>query len=86
MSYKSGWTYELPDNQPVITISAWYRNKLALDETNEAYELSIKPSNDLYGRVRSSFQQHQVVVRMATWLGLLSAILGAVSVGIAVCA
>lgn len=83
-AYKRGWTYDLSNDQPVLTISAWYRNKLGLDNTNESYELSIKQSNDLYGRVISSIQHPQVVVRLATWLGIISVSLGILGVGIAV--
>ena len=75
-SYKQGRTYDIPQNQPVITVNAWYRSKLGLKTTNTDYDLRITPSNDLWGKFFSCIQHPQVVVRLATWLGTVSIFLG----------
>lgn len=77
--YKKGNTNTLPNNEPTITLNSWYRTKLGLEETNKDYNLLVKPSNHLYGRFRASIGHPQMVVRLATWLAIISTILGIVS-------
>ena len=85
-AYKSGWTYNLPSDSPIITINSWYRKKLGIEKTNTEYELKIKPANHFFGKFSACYQHPQIVVRVATWLGAISVLLGVVSVTIAICA
>ena len=81
-AYKNGWTNELPKNEAVITVNAWYRNKLKLNKTNQDYELGISSANHLYGKFMANFQHPQIVVRFAMWLGCISVVLGIIGVGL----
>lgn len=79
-AYKNGWTCELPKSEAVITVNAWYRNKLKLTQTNQDYELGVSAENHLYGKLMANFQHPQVVVRVAMWLGCISVALGIIGV------
>lgn len=75
-AYKNGWTNDLPENEAVITVNSWYRNKLKLGQTNQDYELGIYTANHLYGKIMTNFQHPQIIVRAAMWLGFISVALG----------
>ena len=80
------FTYDNPPrvpinkNEPTITINSWYRKKLGGIDTKTIQELEIRAANNWLGRLCSCFQHPQVVVRMATWLSLISLGLGVLGV------
>lgn len=67
-------------NIATITISSWYRKRLGGINTKTNQELEIKAANGWVGKLRANLQHPQVVVRMATWLALISVGLGALGV------
>lgn len=78
---------EIENNIPTITMNEWYRKRLGITNTKYYYDLEIKPSNCLWGKLCANLQHPQIVVRMATvlalcsvGLGILSLILGLVSI------
>lgn len=67
-------------NKATITISAWYRKRLGGINTKTNQELEIRTANSWVGKLRANLQHPQVVVRMATWLALISVGLGTLGV------
>jgi superoxide dismutase len=65
-----------PDS--AIVINAWYRHHLGEIPTKSEQELTITPCN--IGQIRACLQHPQVVVRLATWLGIISVVLAVVGV------
>lgn len=78
--YSSGSTIKMPKTESIVTMNSWYRNKLGISKTNLNYDLKIKPANHLYGKLRSIIQHPQIVVRVASWLGIISLFLGILGV------
>lgn len=72
----------IPIDQPdmTIVINAWYRKRLGEIVTQSKQELKITSADNLWGRIRACIQHPQVVVRLATWLGILSVVLGVAGV------
>ncbi len=63
-----------------LVMNAWYRKLLGDLVTNHDHDLKIGRANNPYGKLRACLQHPQVVVRLATWLALLSVFLGALGV------
>ena len=64
--------------QPAITINDWYRKRLGGVKTKTTQELEIKAANCWWGKLRANLQHPQVIVRMATWLAIISVGLGTI--------
>jgi len=79
-AYKNGWTETINPGESVITMNQWYRNKLGIDSTGSYASLMVSPETHLLARFRSCIDHPQVVVRLATWLGLVSVVLGIIGV------
>jgi hypothetical protein len=71
---------EIDVSKNTITINEWYRRKLGDITTKTVHELEIKAANGLWGKLRANFQHPQNVVRMATWLAIISVVLGVIGV------
>lgn len=78
--YKQGNTLTIENESNAIVANEWYRRKLGVVNTNSDERISFREANHLIGRLMASIQHPQVVVRLATWLGLLSLVLGAIGV------
>ncbi len=63
------------DEKDSIMLSAYYRDKLKIAGDQKTVELKIKECGFI-GRIRACFDHPQVVVRVAAWMGVVSAILG----------
>jgi hypothetical protein len=72
------------DEASALVINHWYRTKLGKPgqplETKNDYRLEITPANSLRGRLCACLQHPQVVVRVATLLGLIAFAMGLVGV------
>lgn len=66
--------------KPTITVSSWYRIKLGGINTKTNHELEVRAANSWWGKTRANLQHPQVVVRMATWLGIISVGLGVIGI------
>jgi hypothetical protein len=62
-----------------IVINDWYRKLLGNIETKQEHNIRVSEANYLCGKLRSTQQHPQIVVRMASWLAILSVVLGVVS-------
>ncbi len=62
--------------EKTIIINGWYRKHLGGIATKESHDLEVWEENRLWGRFRASIGHPQVVVRLATWLGVISVALG----------
>lgn len=69
--------------EDTIIMNGWYRNRLGGIETKRKHDLEISAANGLWGRFRASTGHPQVVVRLATWLALISIGLGLLGIGLA---
>ncbi len=78
--YKEGNTSPIENEDNTIIANEWYRRKLGVNSTKNDESILISTENHLYGRFRASIQHPQVVVRLATWLGLISILLGVIGV------
>ena len=70
----------IDENKATITISGWYRKRLGGIKTKTNQELEIRAANGWLVKLRANLQHPQVVVRMATWLAIISVGLGALGV------
>lgn len=59
-------------SENTIVINGWYRNCLGGIETKQNHELEISEANGFWGKFRASIDHPQVVVRLATWLAVIS--------------
>jgi hypothetical protein len=73
------------DEPSALVINHWYRTKLGKPglplETKNDYQLEITSANSLRGRICACMQHPQVVVRVATWLGVIGVALGLLGLG-----
>jgi hypothetical protein len=74
----------IEDNRPTITMNGWYRKRLGGLQTKIPHELEIRAANGWYGKLRANLQHPQVVVRLATWLAIISVGLGVLGVCLSV--
>ncbi len=76
----------ITSDNPSVVINGWYRKKLGDIQTQQNCDLTIIESTcvcGLWGRLRACTGHPQIVVRLATWLGLASVVLGCLSVLVA---
>jgi hypothetical protein len=66
-----------------IIMNGWYRKRLGGIATKKSHDLEVSEANGFRGRFRASTEHPQVVVRLATWLGVISVALGIVGIGLA---
>jgi len=64
------------DKDGSIVISWWYRNRLGISETQQEHEFHVDIANGPCGTIRALREHPQLVVRVSTWLAILSIILG----------
>jgi hypothetical protein len=69
---------KIDPSENTLIINEWYRKKLGGLQTKSTHDLELKPANGWWGKIRTNIGHPQVVVRMATWLALLSVGLGLV--------
>jgi hypothetical protein len=75
--YKSCQTYEIKDPLSAIVINAWFREGLGIEATQCELPLQIEPCYySPFAKFKACTGHPQIVVRLATWLGLISVILG----------
>ena len=67
-------------NEKTIVMNAWYRNQLGGIASKSLHDLEVSEANGIWGKFRAGIGHPQVVVRLATWLGVLSLALGIISI------
>lgn len=68
------------DDDNVLVINEWYRKLLGGLSTQSEYELAIMQYNNQWGNFMACIQHPQVVVRLATWLGVIGVALGVLGI------
>jgi hypothetical protein len=76
--------HRIADRQSAVVMSGWYRARLGGLETQKDYALKIDLANGPYGKLRACWNHPQLVVRIATWLGVLSVVLGILGLALGV--
>ncbi len=72
------------ETSPQVFINAWYRKALGVTAREGPIELEIVADDSLRGKVRACLQHPQVVVRIATILGLWSVALGVIGLALGI--
>ena len=72
--------YKIKKDNKTIIVNAWYRDKLGNIETKKYHNLELKAASSLWGKFQANINHPQVVVRMATWLSIISVLLGIIGV------
>lgn len=65
-------------NTPALVINEWYRKLLGNLTTQSKQELQITENDNWIGMIISCIQHPQIIVRVASWLGIISVGLGVV--------
>ena len=69
----------IADAQNFILLNYWYRRKLGVDRYMEA-DLEVNSTSGWWASFMSCIQHPQIGVRLATWLGAWSFVLGVIGV------
>jgi hypothetical protein len=75
---------KITEPQSALVASEWYRKKLGDLKTRTESEIDVTPVNCFCGQICACLDHPQVVVRLATILGLVGCILGLVAVALAI--
>lgn len=81
--YNQSHRININPNEPTAVINGWYRSHLGNIETKQKHELIITEVNSYWGKLRACTDHPQIIVRLATWLAVLSVALGALSIFLA---
>ena len=79
-NYNQKPRFKISNPTETIVMNHWYRSFLSNISTQEKYYFKITPENHWFGKLYSCIQHPQIVIRAATWLAILSVILGGVGV------
>ena len=63
-----------------LVINGWYRSRLGGIDTKQCHDLEVSVANGFCGKFRASIGHPQIVVRLATWLAVISVALGVMGV------
>lgn len=74
--YNSDSRVNIEKPETSIVMNAWYRKRLGDLESKNDYPLVIEKADSWWGKIRASMQHPQNLVRIATWLGIFSVMLG----------
>ena len=74
----------IADVSSALVMNEWYRKQLGNLKTQEDCELSVTVTNDYCEKIKACHYHPQIVVRIATHLGILSVVLGVVSIALSV--
>ena len=69
-------------SEETAVINAWYRQRLGGIATKTNHDLQIVEANDWWGKFQANIGHPQIVVRLATWLAIISVALGFIGVGL----
>ena len=76
----SDTTIPITENIDAIVLNYYYREKLGIENTFDTPALSIQKSAPLVGVIGLNLSHPQTIVRLATWLGIISVVLGLIGV------
>ncbi len=69
----------IDDPKSTLVAAEWYQIRLGVENVTEA-EIKVTPANHCYGHIRACLDHPQIVVRLATKLGLLGVALGLIGI------
>lgn len=78
-------TIVIDEANSAIVLSEWYRKKLAIKNTQTTIEFKISTSENPWGHLLACLNHPQIVVRLATELGILGVALGIIGMVLALC-
>ena len=78
--YNQSPRVNIDPTEKTIIINGWYRKRLGGIKTKESHDLEISEGNGLWSKFRASIGHPQVVVRLASWLGVISVALGVLGI------
>jgi hypothetical protein len=78
--YNQSPRLHISDCASAIVMNEWYRAKLGSLNTQSVCRLDVEQANNVCGQLRACLQHPQIVVRLATWLAIMSLVLGAIGV------
>lgn len=81
--YNQNPRVSINQSERTIVVNGWYRNHLGGINTKQNHDLEVSCANKLWGKFRASTGHPQVVVRLATWLAIISVGLGVLGVCLA---
>jgi hypothetical protein len=84
--YNQQGRFHIEQNENSIAINEWYRAKLGILRTQIEEDLDIEITDSWRGRLSACLQHPQIIVRLATWLGLMSVFLGMLGIVPLICA
>lgn len=76
---ESEHTEKIDEPDSALVAAEWYRIRLGVEKGTKA-EIKVTLANNCYGHIRACLAHPQLVVRLATWLGLLSVVLGLIGI------
>jgi len=79
-TYNQKPRYNITDAKNTLVISGWYRAKLGDLQPQTDMPLVITSCNSWFGKFMACIHHPQIIVRVAAWLGLISAVLGLLGV------
>ena len=69
----------IDNTKSTLVMNNWYRSRLGVDlDSKREYFMRIKPENNLWGQLRASFVHPSNIIRIATWMAIISLILGVI--------
>ena len=81
--YNQNPRVSINQSESTIVVNGWYRNRLGGIGTKQDHDLEVSGANGFWGKFRASAGHPQVVVRLATWLAVISVGLGFLGVCLA---
>lgn len=78
--YNQQAKHEITDPSATLIINEWYRQKLGITKTQQFENLEVNTCDNIWGKTWASLHHPQIVVRLATMLGVLSVFLGVIGI------
>jgi hypothetical protein len=78
--YEQGNTNNIQEDTDAIVLNEWYRSKLGIRTTQVDEPVQVTVANGCLGKFCACIDHPQVVVRLATWLGVISVMLGIIGI------
>jgi hypothetical protein len=79
---KGGGREKIDVVTPSLVINEWYRKLLGIDKNQPEHKLDMTEVDTWYGKIRACLHHPQVIVRVATKLGIISVVEGLIGFGL----
>lgn len=82
--YKLADTVLIENQDKIIVMNEWYREKLCITSTQVEHNFRVKKVNNPYGHIKASLDHPQIVVRLAMELAVIGFVLGIVGLALGI--